>query len=329
MFERSVKFQKALNARTGSACGPAGTHIFEKHPGDLAAMFVGFFVNGLSFFAGESVAEPVKTLKGLSNDERTGVGDTSFRNQSAAEGDFADQFPGEGSPAERSSDDGGNFGALFAVTGTAIARSSKIEGHPDLVHRQKCRVGAELAYGPAERCKARNDVGKRGGKAEQRIFLGDRPDHVMGHGFAEMKELARQGQREILAGADDTADAIIGGIGIEGKCVSWTKEIRFVDLDVAIGMTSPNERPYDLGAAVGRKMRRSEVRFHPAHRFGRRGHKPDANRPFSPLTDFLRLEVRESLLYLAKYGECHGFGGTRNMIRNSCFHSIPTPIRSA
>src|SRR5581483_537573 len=151
------------------------------------------------------------------------------------------------------------------------------------------------------------------------------------HFPAERLQAAGQGQHQVLAFAHDAPDAILGSIRIEGKCIGWPKQRRFVNLHVAEGVAAPDEHLECLGPAFRGQMVRSEESLHIAERFLRRGDQAYADRPLGFGTHFRRVQIHDRLSNLPEDCESHGCEwaeGARNITRNSCLHCIPIPTRS-
>src|SRR5581483_528651 len=189
------------------------------------------------------------------------VGDPRLWNQTASERDLSDQFPSQSPPSKRSRHNGGHFGSLLAESDRTIACRGEIERHPDLVHREKSRVGSEFSKGPTERCQTRHNIRNRGRKAEQGVLFGDRSDHVMRNRLSKRIKRARQRESQILAFLYNPPDAVVRGIEIEGKRVGGTQKAILINLQVATGPAAANQQPDSFRAPAWRKMGRGKVRL--------------------------------------------------------------------
>src|SRR5436853_140452 len=97
----------------------------QQHARDLPAVLVGFFVNGAPLDSGESVSQTIEPFERYTDSERSRVGDTGFRYQSATEWDLSDELASQRAPSECAHHHGCDFVLLFPITDDAIARGGQ------------------------------------------------------------------------------------------------------------------------------------------------------------------------------------------------------------
>src|SRR4051794_2844202 len=73
----------------------------------------------------------------------SGERDSSFGDQPATERYFPDEFAGECAPPEGTGDNAAQLKSLLAVADRTAVGGCELEGHSNLIHRQKCGVGGE------------------------------------------------------------------------------------------------------------------------------------------------------------------------------------------
>ena len=185
-------------------------------------------------------------------------------------GTFADHLARQGSPPERAHGDGGDFRSLLAISHRTVAGRGQQESHADLVHGEERRIRSVLSDEPGQRNQAGDHVRQSRHQAEQRVFLGDRADHVMRDFLAKRVQTPRQRQHQILALPHDAPDAVLGSFRIEGKSLGGPQERGFVDLDVAGRPAAANQNLDRFSPALRREVVRCEELLHLAERFAGR-----------------------------------------------------------
>ena len=102
------------------------TQPVQQHAGDLTAVLEGFLVDRAAFSARESITEAIQPLDRKTHGERSRPGDAGFRDQTAAEGNLADQLPRQRAPAQRARGDRGDLRGLFAIADAAVVGGGRI-----------------------------------------------------------------------------------------------------------------------------------------------------------------------------------------------------------
>src|SRR5579883_878689 len=119
--------------------------------GDFFAFGEGLLEDGLFFFVGVLLADAVVALYRRPHHVGAGVRQPGFGDKSATHGDVADQFAGDGAPAEGARDDAADLAALFAVADGGVVGRRDQEGEADLVHRNERRVRSGLTDAQRQR----------------------------------------------------------------------------------------------------------------------------------------------------------------------------------
>src|SRR5437016_2332443 len=90
---------------------------FEQTSRDVLALFKRLAISLFPHRSGQGPVGMVQVLQTLSHHKRARISNRAFRNQPAAQGDFADEFAGEGAPAEGTGTDRQNFALLVGKSG--------------------------------------------------------------------------------------------------------------------------------------------------------------------------------------------------------------------
>ncbi len=171
---------------------------------------------------------------------------------------------------------------------------------------EKCGVGGEFTHSPRDDGPIRNHVGKRRRQAEHRIFLGDGANNAVRGGTTKGIKLACQRKHQIVAAAENRADAIVGSLRIEFKSFRGAQERSVINVRSQPRTASAYQDPRCFGAALRRKMRRSKELFHFAELFVGSRHQADSQWPFGLLAQLPGIQSGKSLFELTQDSDGHG-----------------------